>query len=104
MNETEKIMKRVLKKAPTAKLRFDSEKNLYVEVNGVNLSEEHLLPPTKDANRAWELADLSLKMTQNFNRTHPLKAEFYSSSDKKTRIKKRRKTNVVDYYDHYDID
>lgn len=103
MTDTEKIMKKVLKKAPTAKMLFDSEKNLYIEVNGVNLSEEHLLPPTKDPHRAWELADLSLKMTQNFNRTHPLKTEFYSSKEKKSRIRRRRNT-LNDYHENYDID
>lgn len=91
MTETEKLMKKVLKKAPTAKMLFDSEKNLYIDVNGVNLSEEHLLPPTKDPHKAWEMADLSLKMTQNFNRTHPLKTEFYGSKDTKKRINRRRK-------------
>ena len=48
MTETEKIMRKVLKKAPTAKMLFDSEKNLYIDVDGVNLSEEHLLPPARD--------------------------------------------------------
>jgi len=99
MTDAEKIIKRVLKKAPTAKMLFDSEKNLYIDVNGVNLSEEHLLPPTKDPHRAWEMADLSLKMTQNFNRTHPLKTEFYSSKDKKKRINRRRSKNMNgDFY------
>jgi hypothetical protein len=97
MTDTEKIMRKVLKKAPTAKMLFDSEKNLYIDVNGVNLSEEHLLPPTKDPQKAWEMADLSLKMTQNFNRTHPMRTEFYSSKDTKRRINKRRKTHG-DYY------
>lgn len=98
MTDTEKIMKKVLKKAPTAKMLFDSEKNLYIDVNGVNLSEEHLLPPTKDPHKAWEMADLSLKMTQNFNRTHPLRADFYSSKETKKRIN-RRKRKTIDYYE-----
>lgn len=103
MTDTEKIIKRVQKKFPNAKMLFDSEKNLYIDVNGVNLSEQHLLPPTKDPHRAWELAELSLKMTQNFNRTHPLRTENYSSNEKKTRIKKRR-NNLIDYYENYDLD
>ena len=103
MTETEKIMRKVLKKAPTAKMLFDSEKNLYIDVDGVNLSEEHLLPPTKDPHKAWELAEISLKMTQNFNRTHPLRTENYSSTEKKTRIRKRR-NNLMDYYENYDLD
>ena len=98
MTDTEKIIKKVLKKAPTAKMLFDSEKNLYIDVNGLNLSEEHLLPPTKDPHKAWEMADLSLKMTQNFNRTHPLRADFYSSKETKKRIN-RRKRKTIDYYE-----
>jgi hypothetical protein len=102
MTETEKLMKKVMKKAPTAKMLFDSEKNLYIDVDGVNLSEEHLLPPTKDPHRAWEMADLSLKMTQNFNRTHPMRAEFSTSEDKKRRIKNRKRNKVNDYYGSYE--
>jgi len=101
MTETEKIIKRVLKKAPTAKMLFDSQKNLYIDVNGVNLSDEHLLPPTKDPHRAWELADISLKVSQNINRTHPMRTEFYSTNDTKKRINRRRKKNT-DFYDGFD--
>lgn len=90
MTETEKVMRKVLKKAPNAKMMFDSQKNLYIDVDGVNLSDEHLLPPTKDPHKAWEMADLSLKVTQNLNRTHPFKVDFYSSKDKKNRINKRK--------------
>lgn len=90
-NVTEKIMNRVLKKAPNAKLLADDNMNLYIDVNGVNLSEEHLLPPTKDPQKAWEMADLSIKMTQNFNRTHPMRVDMYGDSDKKSRINRRRK-------------
>ena len=98
MTDTEKIINRVKKKFPNAKMLFDSEKNLYIDVNGINLSEQHLLPPTKDPHRAWEMAELSLKMTQNFNRTHPLRTENYSSNDTKKRINKRRKNKSMDYY------
>jgi hypothetical protein len=103
MTDTEKVMKRVLKKFPNAKMLFDSEKNLYIDINGVNLSEEHLLPSTKDPHKAWEMAELSLKMTQNFNRTHPLRAEFDSSSETKKRINRRRNRNM-DYYGLFDND
>jgi hypothetical protein len=103
MTDTEKVMKRVLKKFPNAKMLFDSEKNLYIDINGINLSEEHLLPPTKDPHKAWEMAELSLKMTQNFNRTHPLRAEFASSSETKKRINRRRNRNM-DYYGLFDND
>lgn len=80
-------------------MKFDSQKNLYVEVNGVNLSRAHLFPPTKDPDKAWEIAELSLKVTQNLNRTHPMRADFYDTKEKKKRINKRRKNNIGDYYD-----
>lgn len=103
MKELEKMMKKVLKKAPTAKLLADDQKNLYIDVNGVNLSEEHLFPPTQDPMKAWEMADLSIKMTQNFNRTHPMRVDMYGELDKKKRINRRRKrdgqyTDRPDYF------
>ena len=98
MTDTEKIMRRVLKKAPSARMLFDSEKNLYIDVNGVNLSEEHLFPPTKDPHRAWELADISLRVTQNINRTHPLRVDSYSNKDTKNRIVNRRRRKNIDFY------
>jgi len=84
-------------------MRFDSQKNLYVEANGVNLSEEHLFPPTKDPHMAWEIADMSLKVTQNLNRTHPMRADFYDSKETKKRIKRRRNKNIGEYIDDFDF-
>jgi hypothetical protein len=104
MNETDKIIKRVKIKFPNAKMLFDSEKNLYIDVNGVNLLEQHLLPSTKDPHRVWELAEISLKMTQNFNRTHPLRTKNYSSNDTKKRINKRRKNKSMDYLGLFEND
>jgi hypothetical protein len=98
MTDTEKIMRRVLKKAPSARMLFDSEKNLYIDVNGINLSEEHLFPPTKDPHRAWELADISLRVTQNINRTHPLRVDSYSNKETKNRIVNRRRRKNIDFY------
>jgi hypothetical protein len=104
MTDTEKIINRVKKKFPDAKILFDFEKNLYIDINGMNLSEHHLFPPTKDPHRAWELAEISLKMTQNFNRTHPMRTELYSSNDKKKRINKRRKNKNMDYFGLFEND
>ena len=47
---------------------------------------------------------LSLKMTQNFNRTHPMRTELYSSIDKKKRINKRRKNKNMDYFGLFEND
>ena len=104
MTDTEKIINRVKKKFPDAKILFDFKKNLYIDINGMNLSEHHLFPPNKDPHRAWELAEISLKMTQNFNRTHPMRTELYSSIDKKKRINKRRKNKNMDYFGLFEND
>lgn len=93
MNKLDEVRTKVLKKAPTAKLLFDSDKNLYIDVDGVNLAEEHLLPPTKDPVKAWELADISLKMTQNFERTNPSRLDMLDGFGRKDRINRRRKHN-----------
>ena len=83
----------IMKRYPNTKLQFDSENNISIIVNGVDLMEEHLLPPTKDPDEAWKLADISLKMTQNINRTHPLRIERHHSEDTKDRINNRKKNS-----------
>lgn len=87
--EIEKVKKRVLKKVPTAKLKKDDCGNLYVEYRGINLSAEYLLPTTTDELEAWQYAELSVKTTQNFNRTHPIRLEGYSILETRERAKGR---------------
>lgn len=100
--ELDKIKKRVLSLAPDAKLRTDDCNNLYVEYRGISLSEEYLLPPTRDELQAWIYAELSLKTTQHFNRTHPTRLEGYSILETRERARgrsrKRRKTERTPYY------
>lgn len=102
MTELQKIMRRVKKKQPDAELVKDDCGNLFVCVNDVSLSEEHLLPDTQDELTAWKYADISLRMTQNFNRTHPLKVDGYAAIDKKERVKKRKSNARVSEYSYYD--
>lgn len=109
MNKLNTIMNRVIKKCPDAKLRKDEDGYYYIEVNGVNLSAEHLFPPTLDQSVAWSYADTSIKMTQNFNRTHPSRVEAYTAMDKSSRIKKRtgksrrrNPDNLVGFYSNDD--
>ena len=51
---------------------------------------EYLMNPVKDPVKAWELAQTSSKVTQNLNRTHPLRIEGQLLQDKLNRIAMRR--------------
>ena len=51
---------------------------------------ELLLPPAKDPVTAWELAQMSSRITQNLNRTHPLRIEGMNMADKIARVEARR--------------
>ena len=86
----EKVKKRVLNKFPNAKLKFDYDGYYYISSNDENLAEEYLLPSTKSELIAWEYALLSIKTTQNFNRTHPIRIDMFEIESKLERVEKRR--------------
>jgi hypothetical protein len=77
------------------------------------LSELCIAPQTTPL-KAWEMAQISAKTTQNFNRTHPLRLEGYDAEDKIARIEgrklrsgkeksaKRKKRSAIDNYYIYD--
>lgn len=46
--------------------------------------------PVNDPVKAWELAQLTAKTNQNFNRTHPLRIEGMDMEDKIARVEARR--------------
>lgn len=88
-----KLQQKVLKKIPNAKI--------YSAINGyfigyesdegiINLLADMLLPNQESKEKAWECALLSIKTTQNINRTHPLKVDIYSELDKQERMEKRK--------------
>jgi hypothetical protein len=95
--------KRVLKEYPNAKCTMDDNGHFIVIVDDVVLAEEYFLPPALDNLAAWANASIACKTTQNFNRTHPLRAEFASSKETKKRINRRRNRNM-DYYGLFDND
>lgn len=96
MENLDKIKKRVLNKRPWAKVRREDDGEFYIDDDGINLTEEHLLPPAYDEYSAWINADISLKYTQNFNRTHPLRTEAMDDKKKKGRINRRMMDGEVD--------
>lgn len=75
---------------------------------------ELCIPPQPTPLKAWEMAQLSAKTTQNFNRTHPLRLEGYDAEDKIARIEgrklrkgvekasKHKKRSEIDNYYIYD--
>jgi hypothetical protein len=60
---------------------------------------EYYFVPVKDPVKAWELAQVSSKTTQNFNRTHPIRIDAMDAKDKAARIEKRR-VHITDDMKH----
>jgi len=48
----------------------------------VDVLEEQLMPPQISPILAWETAQLSCRISQNLNRTHPMRSEGRSMADK----------------------
>lgn len=87
----ETIINRVVRKYPNAILKRDNNKMFYVDNgNGVNLNEEFLLPNCKDDEDAWRQAELSVKTTKYFNKTHPNRLDKTDIEFKNHRISTRR--------------
>ena len=82
-----KFKSKVLAKQPKAQLTTDFFGNYIVLINDEVVADEYLFPETTDPDKAWEYALLSLKTTQNFNRTHPLKVELTEDSIESKLIK-----------------
>ena len=93
-----KQQQKVLKKIPNAKI-YSASNGYFIgfESDGgiVNLLADMLLPNQETKEKAWECALLSVKTTQNFNRTHPLKVDMYSELDKLERIEKRKNRGKI---------
>jgi len=51
---------------------------------------EFCFQPQKDPVKAWELAQVTAKTSQNLNRTHPLRIEGMDMADKIARVEARR--------------
>ena len=89
-----KIPQKVLNKYPKAKI-YSSNSGYFVgyemeDGNVFNILSELLLPNQETKEKAWECALLSIKTTQNFNRTHPLKVDMYSDLEKRERTVNRK--------------
>lgn len=91
----EKYRKRVQKQYPGAYLTSMSSGYYTIMQEQDDLSQKDVLAelcfaPQKDPIKAWELAQLTAKTTQNFNRTHPLRIEGMDMEEKIARVEARR--------------
>ena len=93
-----KIQQKVLKKIPNAKV-YSATNGYFIGYESdegiVNLLADQLLPNQESKEKAWECALLSVKTSQNFNRTHPLRVDMYSELDKQERIEKRKNKGKI---------
>ena len=84
-----KFQKRVLKQFPKAHIEY-SNHGVRI-VNGDNfIAKEFYTPDTNHEDVAWEYAALACKMTQNFNRAHPLRMDLVDVESKLARIDRRK--------------
>ena len=93
-----KIQQKVLKKIPNAKV-YSATNGYFIGYESdegiVNLLADQLLPNQESKEKAWECALLSVKTSQNFNRTHPLRVDMYSELDKQERMEKRKNKGKI---------
>ena len=91
----EKYKKKVHKQYPGAYLASMSNGYYTIMQEQDDLTQRDVLAelcfaPQKDLIKTWELAQLTAKTTQNFNRTHPLRIEGMNMEDKIARVEARR--------------
>ena len=91
-----KFKKKVLSKLPKAYIERDVDGSIYVMHNDEPIVAEYFYPETVIEDTAWQYAAEALRITQNFNRTHPDRmnlADFESKSNRITNRTTRGKRN-----------
>lgn len=87
----ETVINRVVSKYPNAILKRDDDGLYYIDTGtDKNLNEDYLLPNCENYEDAWRHAELSIRTTKYFNKTHPNRIDKTSSEHKNNRIKNRR--------------
>jgi hypothetical protein len=84
-----KFKKKVLSKLPKAYIERDVDGSIYVMHNEEAIVAEYFYPETADEETAWKYASEALKITQNFNRTHPDRMDLADFESKSNRITNR---------------
>jgi len=86
----DKNKKKVLKAYPNAHIDYDTN-GLKIMNGDTFLAEDYFMPDTKDESKAWEYAAVACRVTQNFNRTHPMRMDLTAIESKLNRINSRRR-------------
>ncbi len=79
----------VLRRLPKAYIERDDYGNAFVMNNDECVVAEYFYPETQSEETAWQYALDALKITQNFNRTHPLRMDLADFESKSNRITHR---------------
>ena len=84
----DKFKKKVLKQYPKA-FAYEDADGVRIMAGEKYIAEEYFFPETYDENQAWEYAATACRVTQNFNRTHPLRMDLSKIEEKLYRVNKR---------------
>lgn len=90
-----KYQKQVIRKMPKAYIEKDLNGYVYVMHNDEPVAAEYFFPDTYDEDEAWKYAAQAIKVTQNFNRTHPDRMDLSDFESKSIRITKRVSESIV---------
>lgn len=85
-----KIRTKVEKQYPGCCLSYSEEGYTIEDSEGTDILSEYFLPLGKTPIEAWQLAALTAKTTQNFNRTHPERLSLEMDEEKLNRIARKR--------------
>jgi len=86
----DKFQKKVLKQFPNAYVESSTE-GIRIINNDEFIAKEFYMPITHCEDDAWEYAAMACKLTQNFNRAHPLRMDLTDIESKLARINRRKK-------------
>ncbi len=86
----DKNKKKVLKAYPNAHVDYDGD-GIRIMNGDIFIAEDYFMPNTKDETKAWEYAAIACRVTQNFNRTHPMRMDLSAIESKLNRINLRRR-------------
>jgi hypothetical protein len=89
-----KFQDQVLKRYPAAYAEY-GEDGVRIMNGEEFLAEEYFMPDTFDEDTAWQYAAMACKVTQNFNRTHPLRLDLSHIEEKTDRINARKHKSHV---------
>ena len=90
-----KIKTKVLKFEKNAILKVDYDGNFYISNGSHDLTEGYFIPKCRDVFQTWSNALVALQVTQNFNRTHPLRRDDEDFLKKHDRINDRKKRRRI---------